>query len=190
MRMGRLPAAIGALAVAAVGLTGCRSFTAADTASGAADTSSGAAATASGASTSAPTASTAPSAVGIPSGPAYYTSPEPSSVASDPPAPTPPPTGASVFVTYAQWDTAAAAVELAGYLSGAEETDGECTLALSKGPLHVSTTAPATPDATSTSCGQLSVAGSRLAPGTWTAVLSYRSRRTAGSSDPVEVTVP
>ena len=51
-------------------------------------------------------------------------------------------------------------------------------------------TGPASPDASSTSCGGLSIPGSDLGPGVWSAVVSYESGSSRASSDPVEVEIP
>lgn len=92
-------------------------------------------------------------------------------------------------MTFAAWQPATASVEVGGYADVVEE-DGTCTLELSQGSASVSTTSTASPDATTTSCGILTIAGTTLQPGPWTAVLRYESPRTAGESPPITIEVP
>jgi hypothetical protein len=54
----------------------------------------------------------------------------------------------------------------------------------------VSATKPGTSNVTNTSCGQLTIAGSELSTGVWTATVSYSSSASSGSSEPVQVEVP
>ncbi|HEY4752566.1 MAG TPA: hypothetical protein VIH37_04725, partial [Candidatus Limnocylindrales bacterium] len=104
---------------------------------------------------------------------------------------TPPPPAATVAVTYALWDTASVSVEVAGYVADAVESDGTCTLTLTSAGRTVSVTQKASPDATTTSCGMLSVPRAKLpASGAWSAVLGYASSEHAGSSPAVTVEVP
>lgn len=129
---------------------------------------------------------------GVPSGPSFYDRPEPTFVATDPPVTSAPTPGApvSVFVTHSGWDADTGAVEAGGYIPGVIESDGTCTLTLTLGDRTATTSLAAQPDATTTSCGNLSIAGTRVSTGTWRAVLSYRSPEHAGASEPVEVRVP
>jgi hypothetical protein len=48
----------------------------------------------------------------------------------------------------------------------------------------------AMPDASTTACGSLAVAGSQLGAGSWQAVLRYESPTSSGSSAPVQIDVP
>lgn len=70
------------------------------------------------------------------------------------------------------------------------EEGGTCTLTLTQGGASATASREATPNVTSTACGELVVPGDQLAPGTWDAVLAYESERSAGSTEPVEVQVP
>jgi len=116
--------------------------------------------------------------------------PDPADVATDTPR-TPAPAGdAPVLITFAGWQASAGVVEVGGFVDQVVESDGSCTATLTNGQRTVSASRPATPDATTTSCGWLSVPGHDLAPGTWTAVLSYASRTSTGASAEVEVVVP
>lgn len=102
----------------------------------------------------------------------------------------PPSRTTDVVLSFVGWDAKAAQLEAGGYLSPVVETGGTCTLELTRGTLRVSVSAPAQPDASTTSCGNLVVPRSKLVPGTWSAVLRYASPATKGSSDPSPVEVP
>ena len=115
----------------------------------------------------------------------------PTDVATDP-APTVAPSAgnAAIFLTYADYDDSAREVEVNGYVDGVVEDDGTCTLTLTKGASSVTATGPGTGNVTNTSCGQLTVPRSRLSSGTWTAVVTYASAKSRGSSDREQVVVP
>lgn len=125
--------------------------------------------------------SAAPSSLPIEPGP---TDP----VATDVPVPA---TGGDVSVVlgFAEWDAAAGQLEAAGYVSGVVENGGTCALDLTAGGQHVQATSAAEADATTTTCGALSVPGDQLADGTWTATLHYGSATSQGTSGPVTVAV-
>lgn len=186
----RAALAAGVAAVAAAGLTGCTWF--------GANTGS----------TQRPAAATT-AKPGVPSGPAYYDRPEPSAVATDPRpgTTTAPGTGTStgtttgtatrtalpavpVLITYSGYVADEKAVQVGGNVTGVIESDGTCTLALTRSGRTVSASAPAEPDATTTDCTGLSVSGADLTPGAWQAVLTYRSAAHTGTSAPVQVVVP
>ena len=102
---------------------------------------------------------------------------------------TSPGTDAAVFITFGGY-SASAGVEVAGYVADRVEAGGTCVLTLSSGRETLSVTASAVADARTTVCGTLTVPGAQVAPGTWEAVLSYRSAHAAGASDPLLVEVP
>jgi hypothetical protein len=95
-----------------------------------------------------------------------------------------------VALTYVDWDPTGGQVEASGFVPEVVELGGSCTLSLAKGDLHVETTRTAEPDATTTNCGLLTIAGDKVPAGTWTAALSYRSTKSQGTSAPMSVTVP
>jgi hypothetical protein len=129
-----------------------------------------------------------PGVYGAPADPS--TEADPTDVVTDVPPPAEEGHDAVVFVTYADWNQDSQAVEEGSYVQGVVEDGGTCTLTLRKGGATAKATGPAEPDATNTSCGGLSVPAARLSSGTWSAVVSYESATTRGSSKPVEVTVP
>jgi hypothetical protein len=116
--------------------------------------------------------------------------PEPTQVVTDAPITIGPATDTSIFLTRSEWDADASAVYVSGYLEGVVEDDGTCTLTLTKDGQSVSATKPGTSNVTNTSCGQLTIAGSELSTGVWTATVSYSSSASSGSSEPVQVEVP
>ena len=119
---------------------------------------------------------------------------DPSAVATDA-QPTPSETTgaddgrATVVTTYAGVLTGGTAVEAGGYVDVVED-DGTCTLTLTRGEVTRQASAPVTPDGTTASCGGLAVPLSELDAGTWQAVVSYRSARSAGSAAAIDVVVP
>jgi hypothetical protein len=108
--------------------------------------------------------------------------------------PTTPPAGdgrsvVDVVVSFAGWEAEVAAVEVSGFVP-VVESDGVCRLVLTSGTGEVAVEQPATPDASTTACGWMSVGRDQLAPGTWTAVLTYASGTSVGTSAPARVEVP
>lgn len=94
-----------------------------------------------------------------------------------------------VVMTTASWDPASAGVAVSGYAS-ALDTGGMCTLRLTSSSGSVSVDAPAVPDASSMSCGLLTVPGSQLHAGSWKAVLAYESAQYSGSSSHMTIEIP
>jgi len=73
-------------------------------------------------------------------------------------------------------------VEVRGYVPGISEENGTCTVTLTKDGQKVTESATATPDATTVSCGLITIAKSRVSAGTWSATLSYSSAKYEGVS--------
>jgi hypothetical protein len=94
-----------------------------------------------------------------------------------------------VVVTYLDWDAAGGVVE-AGAYARTVETAGSCTLKLTFGGRSGTGSIPALTDASTMSCGGLTVPRDRLSSGTWTGVVIYESATSVGTSSPVEVVVP
>jgi hypothetical protein len=94
-----------------------------------------------------------------------------------------------VTVTYSAWDAGTSAVVVDAF-AGVVESGGTCTLTLVTGGSTVTATSRAEPDASTTDCAEISVAGSRLAPGTWRGTLAYSSPRSTGTSSSFPVVVP
>ncbi|WP_346619992.1 hypothetical protein [Blastococcus montanus] len=124
-----------------------------------------------------------------------------------PPAPVDPPPGDSqvlpgpspapaalrpvtVDPTYSGWDPGPGDVVAGGSISEVIESGGTCTLTLTRDGVVVSGSAEATPDATTTSCGDVRAGGSDLTSGTWDAVLAYESPLSVGESRVFSVVVP
>jgi hypothetical protein len=125
---------------------------------------------------------------------AAATSSPPEGAETDPDAPvaTDPPRPAStdVAISYLYWDPAAGAVLGSGYVSPVIEDGGTCTLVLSRSGASVQATSTGVADASTSSCGELRLPGSRLRSGEWTAVLRYSSDTAEGESEPMTVAVP
>ena len=66
---------------------------------------------------------------------------------------------------------------------------GTCTLTATKGGVTVTGSGPATPDATTTSCGTVGIPRAQLSTGTWTATLTYSTGTASVSAAPVQVEV-
>jgi hypothetical protein len=116
--------------------------------------------------------------------------PNPTDVATDDPVTVAPTDDGEVFITYAQWSNDTSAIEVGGYVAGVIEDDGTCTLTLTRGEVVVTGTVAGTPNASSTSCGGLSIPGNQLGTGHWNAVVTYDSSTSHGSSETVDVEVP
>lgn len=160
-----------------------------------------------GGATASPTPSATTRAPGTTTTPRTTTTPSaatPSPDATDPAAPddgtTPtaapsaPPTGApdqrqETAVTIVTADTAPSGDLEVGAFVAAIDDGGTCTLTATSGARTLSATTSAVPDATTTSCGALSLAAADLAPGTWRLAVAYESATLRGTSAPVQVTV-
>ncbi|ADG75271.1 hypothetical protein Cfla_2381 [Cellulomonas flavigena DSM 20109] len=148
----------------------------------------------------APTTASATASTPGPTSTATATTPAPQASAQPPtpeptpePAPAPgaePPDGRGavpVVVTYSGWDVAASRVAVGAYVEGLVESGGTCTLTLTGPGTTRTASQPATPDAGSTSCGELAAGASS---GTWSARVTYESPTASGASATVEVVVP
>jgi hypothetical protein len=114
----------------------------------------------------------------------------PTSVATDPPVTPDPGPDVAVQLTYSGWDAATQAVEVDGYVADVAESGGTCTLTLTQGGTSVTASVPANREPSVTSCSGARIGRAQLAPGTWTAVLSYDSATSRGASSPAQVAVP
>lgn len=85
--------------------------------------------------------------------------------------------------------SAGANVKANGYVPGIVEQGGKCTLTLTKGSDTVNQSGNAFNDAQSTNCGLLEISRTQLTSGTWQAVLSYSSSKSAGNSSPANIEV-
>jgi hypothetical protein len=111
---------------------------------------------------------------------------DPEDVATD----TATPAAAALQITFAGADDVAGGVVVGAYIAGLIEDGGECSLTLSGNGQPVSVTTDSVPDASTTSCGQLLVPYAEVAPGTWTADVTYASpggHSVAGASTTIEV---
>ncbi|CAB4904140.1 MAG: hypothetical protein F2825_02260 [Actinobacteria bacterium] len=100
------------------------------------------------------------------------------------------PTGGAVAVTVTWSGFDRGALEVDGFVTGVVESGGTCLLTATRGGDTVTAEVVAEPDASTTQCGAVTIAADELSPGTWNAVLSYRSATSVGAADAVEVDVP
>lgn len=122
------------------------------------------------------------------SGPTAGPTVEPTSEPTDaaPPAGT---DTATVVITYAGWEDSTSSVEVGAY-AALLDSAGQCTLTLTQTGTTRTQTIDALVDVSTMSCGGFQIGRGDLAPGTWTAVVTYESAASSGTSEPVEVVVP
>lgn len=94
----------------------------------------------------------------------------------------------AVQVTTAEWDTATGAARVNGFVE-VVDADGTCTATFQQGAESHSVSRAATPDAATTSCGELTMDRSVLRTGTWLVVLSFESAHNRGVSPPTQIEV-
>ena len=137
------------------------------------------------------TASAAPStAHSAPASPAVSVSPSATATAlASAPSATANRRNVDVVITYVDWSGADGVVEAGAYATVVEDP-GTCTLKLTSGGHSATGSIAALTDASTMSCGGLTVPRDRLSSGTWTAVVTYESAASVGASAPVEVVVP
>jgi hypothetical protein len=97
---------------------------------------------------------------------------------------------AQVTLVFAEWDAAGGRLEAGGFVADVIQSGGTCTLTASRNGIEVEATREGEADATTTSCGVLTLPGDRLGAGDWQVTLSYRSATHGGSSRPLTATVP
>lgn len=185
-------AAVGAVVAAALAVSG-GDATPADTTT----VADGVVGTATSAPESAGVAATDTSGA-VPASPAS-TTPAPRTEVTEPPAGVPAATDAEpvtaggtvdVVVSWSGWVDDQTGVEVDGFVVGVVESGGTCTLTLTRGETSLSATSAAEPDASTTLCAPLYLAGADVAAGSWDAVLSYTSASSTGVSAPAVVAVP
>ncbi len=95
----------------------------------------------------------------------------------------------SPIITYWGQESPGTDFEANGRVAGVIESDGTCTLTLTKGGKSVSTKRTALANAQDTTCGLMTIKFSSLTAGDWKAVLSYSSSKSQGSSSAIVVKV-
>ena len=115
---------------------------------------------------------------------------DPSDLATNAPVTLTPGADLVVFVVDARWDPESQSVLEDSFVQSTIDSDGTCTLTLTKDGVRASASVTSEADATTTSCSGASVPGSELSPGTWSAVVTYESGDTRGTSEAREVVVP
>lgn len=79
--------------------------------------------------------------------------------------------------------------EVGSYVQGIVEDGGTCTLTMVRSSQMVSESKTASADAQTTSCGWISIDGSRLSAGDWSATISYNSVTSRGTSSAVTISI-
>jgi hypothetical protein len=92
-----------------------------------------------------------------------------------------------VVVTITTWGPDGTNYSVSGFMEGIVETDGTCTLTMTKDGTTLTAHNPAFANASDTSCGA-EVPASKLQKGTWLATLSYTSKAYTGKSSQ-EITI-
>lgn len=93
------------------------------------------------------------------------------------------------ILTYWGQESPGADFEANGRVAGVIESDGTCTLTLTKSGKSVSTKRTALANAQDTTCGLMTIKFKTLTTGDWKAVLSYSSSKSEGSSSAIVVKV-
>jgi hypothetical protein len=82
------------------------------------------------------------------------------------------------------------ATEARGYVSNVLEDGGTCTITFTKGSEKVTATSTGLIDVSKTTCRPITINPGQLGSGEWSAVLSYSSATSEGSSEAQVVKVP
>lgn len=93
------------------------------------------------------------------------------------------------FVTTAGWDASSRELVASAIVPKIVEQGGICTLTATRNGVTRTASAGTGPGAQYTGCGSLALPGSKLAAGSWTVTVSYRSAKYSGTSAPRTVTV-
>lgn len=93
-------------------------------------------------------------------------------------------------LSYAGPGIAAGTFDISGFVPVVVEDEGECTFTLTSGSQTVTKKSTGLADASSTTCGQVTVAGSEISSGTWSVTLRYTSALYSGTSEPLELVIP
>ncbi|MGY2067549.1 hypothetical protein [Blastococcus sp. SYSU DS0619] len=109
---------------------------------------------------------------------------------SSAPAPAEDPIGVLVRQTYSGWDPDSSSVVVGAVVAGIIESGGTCTLTVAQGLTELTASSKGVADASTTTCGRMSVPGEDMDAGEWTALVSYESPAADGESQTFSVVVP
>ncbi|MGV8968764.1 MAG: hypothetical protein ACOH2F_21095 [Cellulomonas sp.] len=90
-------------------------------------------------------------------------------------------------ITYAGVSADGSELDASSYVPRIIESDGTCTFRVSAGAEKFSLAQPAVADATTTSCGSVTIPLGGSGVRTWTMVVEYRSPSSSGDSLPMTV---
>lgn len=99
------------------------------------------------------------------------------------------PTNANVKPVIVSYGQNKESFEVSARVPGILEDSGNCTLKLTSSNHEASGKNKAVPNVTEMSCGFISIPLSKISKGTWTAVVTYMSKNSVGSSNLVDVQV-
>src|SRR6185437_7154319 len=94
-----------------------------------------------------------------------------------------------LIVTYSGWTASTKTAEVDAFAPDVLVSNAKCTLTLTRAGVTRTASRPASASASTTQCGALTVPGSQLVAGDWTAVVRFDSPSAAGSSTPVTIRV-
>jgi hypothetical protein len=97
--------------------------------------------------------------------------------------------GVNLVITYAGWNATEKAAEVAAYVSKVLTTPGRCTLTMTMNGTARTSTNNTVPDVTTTQCGTMTIPGSQLTAGSWSAVVTFASAGISGTAAPISIEV-
>ncbi|WP_375389470.1 hypothetical protein [uncultured Amnibacterium sp.] len=106
----------------------------------------------------------------------------------DPTSPSDTRTAVVPFITTADWDTGAKALDVSAIVPNVIESGGTCTVQLTSGSTTRTETGPGVAASSYTGCQAVAIDG--LASGTWQVRVRYSSEKSAGASAVRTVQVP
>jgi hypothetical protein len=102
----------------------------------------------------------------------------------------PPRKQVTLVVTYSGWNAGARTAEVDAFAPRVLATHATCTLTMSLAGVSRTASRRASVGPSSTQCGALTIAGSKLSPGSWRAIVHFSSSDVVGDSNPVTIKVP
>jgi hypothetical protein len=94
-----------------------------------------------------------------------------------------------VVVNWFDWNAKTKQAEANAFATNVVTTEATCTLTLTRNGVTRTATRTAHRSAADTQCGTMTIPGSRLSPGDWTAQVTFTAPTAVGTSDPFTVTV-
>lgn len=139
-----------------------------------------------------PTDTALPTALPTDSAPATSATPTTTSPSTSPSASPPTttrPATVGIHLSFYDWSAAQQVAEVGANVEDKVIRNGSCTLSMRRGSITRTASHKAIITPSATSCGVLTIPGSKLSAGAWTAVVTFTSPTATGSSGPVTITV-